>query len=46
VETVTPWIAKKILDNTRTGTWITYSTPLRMLGRMLRMPFHPRRNAK
>jgi len=46
VETVTPWIARKILENQQTGAWITYSTPWRILGRMLRVPFHRRRNAK
>jgi NAD(P)-dependent dehydrogenase (short-subunit alcohol dehydrogenase family) len=46
VETVTPWIVKKILDNQKTGKWITYSSPWRMMVRMLRMPFYRGRIAK
>jgi NAD(P)-dependent dehydrogenase (short-subunit alcohol dehydrogenase family) len=46
VETVAPWIAKKIMNNQKSGAWITYSTPWRMLGRMLRLPFYRRRNLK
>ncbi len=46
VETVTPWIVKKILENQQTGKWITYSTPWRMLGRMLRLPFYRSRKPK
>ena len=40
VHTVAPWIVKKILDNNQTGKWITYNNPLRMLRRMLRLPFN------
>jgi NAD(P)-dependent dehydrogenase (short-subunit alcohol dehydrogenase family) len=46
VEAVAPWIVHNIRENQRTGVWITYSTPWRMLGRMLRMLFQHRRNRK
>ena len=46
VDAVTPWIVKKILENHRTGTWITYNTPWRIIRRMIMMPFRRKRSTK
>jgi len=42
VETVTPWLAKKILANQKSGTTISWLTPAKMMGRFLSMPFRKR----
>lgn len=42
VETVTPWLAERILANDKNGVSITWLTPWKMLGRLLSMPFRKR----
>lgn len=42
VETVTPWLARKILANDRSGVRIFWLTPAKMVGRFLLSPFHKR----
>ena len=42
VETVTPWIARRVLENTRNGARISWVTPGKMMGRFLTAPFHKR----
>jgi NAD(P)-dependent dehydrogenase (short-subunit alcohol dehydrogenase family) len=42
VETVTPWLAKKILENKETGARIRWMTRRKMLLRMLSLPFRKR----
>ena len=42
VETVTPWLARKVLENTRTGVRIRWLTGRRMAGRFLLAPFRRR----
>jgi NAD(P)-dependent dehydrogenase (short-subunit alcohol dehydrogenase family) len=42
VETVTPWIAKKVLENQKTGALIAWSNPIRLFGRFMSAPFHKR----
>jgi NAD(P)-dependent dehydrogenase (short-subunit alcohol dehydrogenase family) len=41
-ETVTPWLAKRILENRRTGAVISYTKPWRLLFRFLSAPFAKR----
>ncbi len=42
VETVTPWLARKILSNTKNGVTIAWLTKSKLLGRFLSAPFHKR----
>jgi hypothetical protein len=42
VETVTPWLAHKILENERNGVRISYTSTARILGRFLSAPFKKR----
>jgi NAD(P)-dependent dehydrogenase (short-subunit alcohol dehydrogenase family) len=42
VETVTPWIAKKVLENRKNGTRITWLSTPRFIARLLMMPFRKR----
>jgi NAD(P)-dependent dehydrogenase (short-subunit alcohol dehydrogenase family) len=42
VETVTPWLAKRILENKKSGVRISWSSPLKIMGRFLVSPFHKR----
>jgi NAD(P)-dependent dehydrogenase (short-subunit alcohol dehydrogenase family) len=42
VETVTPWLAERILANEKNGETINWLTPAKMLGRFLSMPFSKR----
>ena len=42
VETVTPWLARKILVNEKNGVTITWLTRHKLLGRFLTAPFHKR----
>jgi NAD(P)-dependent dehydrogenase (short-subunit alcohol dehydrogenase family) len=42
VETVTPWLAKRILANEKNGETIAWLTTAKMLGRFLSMPFRKR----
>ena len=43
VETVTPWLAKKILANKKNGVTITWLTRGKLLTRFLTAPFHKRK---
>lgn len=42
VETVTPWLARKILSNTKNGATIVWLNKWKLLGRFLTAPFHKR----
>jgi NAD(P)-dependent dehydrogenase (short-subunit alcohol dehydrogenase family) len=42
VETVTPWLAKKVLANDKTGVRITWLTRGKVIGRFLTAPFRKR----
>ncbi len=42
VETVTPWLARKILSNTKNGVTIAWLTKGKLLGRFLTALFHKR----
>jgi NAD(P)-dependent dehydrogenase (short-subunit alcohol dehydrogenase family) len=42
VETVTPWLAKKALDNEKNGARIKWLTRRKSIGRFLVAPFHKR----
>jgi NAD(P)-dependent dehydrogenase (short-subunit alcohol dehydrogenase family) len=42
VETVAPWIARRVLENTRNGARIQWITGPKMMGRFLTAPFHKR----
>lgn len=42
VETVTPWLAKQILSNQKTGATISWMTKRKMLLRMISIPFKKR----
>lgn len=39
VEKVTPWMAKRILENKKSGVIISYSSSLKLLGRFISQPF-------
>ena len=43
VETVTPWLAEKVLSNTRNGVNIVWLTKSKVLRRFLTAPFHKRK---
>jgi NAD(P)-dependent dehydrogenase (short-subunit alcohol dehydrogenase family) len=43
VETVTPWLAKRILENKRTGAVISWTRGGKLFFRFLTAPFHKRR---
>lgn len=42
VETVTPWLAERILENDRNGATISWMTTAKMIGRFLSIPFRRR----
>jgi NAD(P)-dependent dehydrogenase (short-subunit alcohol dehydrogenase family) len=42
VETVTPWLAEKVLANTRTGVRFSWLTRIKVIGRFLTAPFRAR----
>jgi len=42
VETVTPWMAAKILDNDKSGVCISWSSRWKIMGRFLTSPFRKR----
>ena len=42
VETVTPWLARQILANQKSGAVIAWLTPAKMLRRFLSLPFRKR----
>jgi NADP-dependent 3-hydroxy acid dehydrogenase YdfG len=42
VETITPWLAQKVLANNKTGVRITWLTGPRIIGRFLAAPFRRR----
>ena len=42
VETVTPWLAQRVLANRKTGVRITWLTRAKLMGRFLTAPFHKR----
>jgi NAD(P)-dependent dehydrogenase (short-subunit alcohol dehydrogenase family) len=42
VETVTPWLARKVLDNRRTGVRFNWLTRGKVMARFLLAPFHKR----
>jgi NAD(P)-dependent dehydrogenase (short-subunit alcohol dehydrogenase family) len=42
VETITPWLANKVLDNTENGVNISWLTRFKVLGRFIVAPFHKR----
>ena len=42
VETVTPWLVKRILANRQRGAVIAWLTPFKIMGRFLSAPFHRR----
>jgi NAD(P)-dependent dehydrogenase (short-subunit alcohol dehydrogenase family) len=42
VETVTPWLARRILDNTKNGARISWSSTWKVMGRFLAAPFRKR----
>lgn len=42
VETVTPWLARRVLANSKNGALISWSNPLRIAGRFLLAPFRKR----
>jgi len=39
VETVAPWIARRVLANNKSGTRIIWNTPTRMFIRLVSLPF-------
>lgn len=39
VDTVAPWIARRVLANHKSGTRIIWNTPTRMIGKLISMPF-------
>ena len=43
VETVTPWLARKVLDNKKNGVNIVWLTRFKVLQRFLTAPFHKRK---
>ena len=43
VETVTPWLAKKVLTNSKNGVNIIWLTRFKVLRRFLTAPFHKRK---
>lgn len=43
IETVTPWLAKKVLDNKKNGVNIIWLTRFKVLKRFLAAPFHNRK---
>ena len=43
VETVTPWLARKVLENERSAVRIAWLTPSKVMLRFLAAPFHKRR---
>jgi hypothetical protein len=43
VENVAPWMAHKVLENTRHGVEISYLSGAKVLGRFLLAPFRARR---
>jgi len=42
VETVTPWLARRILDNTKNGARISWSSTWKVMARFATAPFHKR----
>ena len=42
VETVTPWLARRVLANRKTGVRIKWLTRAKLMGRFLTAPFHKR----
>lgn len=42
VETVAPWLAKKMLQNNKNGVQISWSSSWKIFGRFLTSPFHQR----
>lgn len=42
VETVTPWLARQVLDNEKNGARITWLTRRKTMGRFLVTPFRKR----
>ncbi len=42
VETVTPWLARRILENTKNGARISWSSTWKVMGRFLVAPFRKR----
>jgi NAD(P)-dependent dehydrogenase (short-subunit alcohol dehydrogenase family) len=42
VETVTPWLARRILNNTKNGARISWSSTWKVMGRFLAAPFRKR----
>jgi len=42
VETVTPWLARKILENEKNGSLISWTTSLKLTARFLMAPFRKR----
>jgi NAD(P)-dependent dehydrogenase (short-subunit alcohol dehydrogenase family) len=42
IEAVAPWIARRVLENTRNGARITWATGARIMGRFLLAPFRRR----
>ena len=43
VETVTPWLARKVLNNNKNGANIVWLTRFKVLRRFLTVPFHKRK---
>jgi len=43
VETVTPWLAQKVLENQKRGAVISYTSGLKIAGRFLTAPFSKRK---
>ena len=43
VETVTPWLARKVLNNNKNGVNIVWLTRFKVLKRFLTAPFHKRK---
>jgi short-subunit dehydrogenase len=42
VETVTPWLARKVLANDRTGVCISWQSTVKLMGRFIAAPFRKR----
>jgi short-subunit dehydrogenase len=42
VETVTPWLAQKVLANDKNGVCISWQSPYKIMGRFLAAPFRKR----
>lgn len=42
VETVTPWLVKRILENEKSGVRISWTSPWKIMGRFLMSPFQER----